>query len=112
MAKSNKTWKSVEMRIARFFGAERNPCSGSFAFGTHNNEFTKSDSNHKKLYIETKHFTKAFIFSLMKQTIERAVAENKIPVVCMHEKGTEGFLIICRSEDLQKIAKEEACHLI
>ena len=101
---ASKTWKSVERRIARFFGAERNPCSGSFT------NISQSDSTHKVLYIETKHFSKAFIFTLFKQTVERAALENKTPIVCMHEKGTQDYLIVMRSKDIKLVAgqiKEE-----
>lgn len=93
----NSTWKKVEQRVANFFNSERNPLSGA------NSKHSRSDSLHKKLFIETKHRVKHSAVQLWHKTNKLAKKENKIPVVCLAEKNKEGFWIICHSKDLKKI---------
>lgn len=102
----SKAWKATERRVASFFGTRRNPCSGSYGYT--NNGSSCSDSLHDKLFIETKHYTKMAVFSLFKRTNDLADNEEKIPVLCLHEKSKVGFLVVCRAEDLLKVAKEHA----
>lgn len=45
----SKTWKSVELRLARMFGTNRTPLSGG------NSRHTRSDTLHPRLFIELKH---------------------------------------------------------
>ena len=47
--KATKTWKTVELRIAKDFGVERTPLSGI------NSKHTGSDTLHETFYVEVKH---------------------------------------------------------
>lgn len=47
--RATKTWKTVELRIAKDFGTDRTPLSGI------NSKHTGSDTLHDKLFIEVKH---------------------------------------------------------
>jgi len=143
----SKTWKSVELRLARMFGTERTPLSGG------NSKHTRSDTLHPRLFIELKHGNSSSITTMWKtwkkdtcilikshdivlsmlhtnnlkhsatrlikierknfgaitlynKTVELAELENKIPVVALHKKGTQGFLLIAKAADFIKIKKE------
>ena len=97
-----KTWKNVERRVSRFFGAERNPLSGG------NGKHGRSDSLHETLFIETKYRVKHSAVTLWKSTKELADKENKIPVVCLAEKGGRGFWVMVHSSDLQAVSNMRA----
>ena len=92
-----KTWKSFELRIARFFGEERNPLSGG------NSKHTRSDSLHPELFIECKWRQKSSLVTLYKSTKELAKKENKIPVLAITDKTTKDDLIVMKKEDLLKV---------
>jgi hypothetical protein len=80
---TSASWKVAERRIARRFGAERNPLSGiRSGHGTH------SDSLHPKLYIETKHFARHALFPLLDDTRTKAKREGKTALVALCRKGT------------------------
>ena len=93
-----KTWKAVERRIARFFGAERNPLSGG------NGKQSRSDSLHPTLFIEAKWRKAHSAVTLWRETAAMAKAEDKVPVVCLAERGKEGFWVVCHSSDLGAVA--------
>ena len=95
----SKTWKAIERKVARFFGAERTPLSGG------NGKITRSDSLHPNLFIETKYRVKHSAVTLWRDTYDKAVVENKIPVVCLAEKGKQGFWILFKSTDFADIHK-------
>ena len=97
---SKTAWKGFERVVARFFGTERVPLSGSNS--KHN---TNSDSLHDKLYIECKLRNKFSLWSLFKDTEDKAKVECKIPIVAIKQKGEKGFLLLIRPEDIEKIAK-------
>jgi len=96
---SSKNWKNIERKVARFFGAERNPLSGG------NGKHTRSDSLHDELFIETKYRVSHSAVTLWKKTKEMAKKEKKIPVVCLAEKNQNGFWILCHSDDLKITAQ-------
>lgn len=96
---SKTAWKGFERVVARFFGTERVPLSGSNS--RHN---TNSDSLHDKLYIECKFRNKFALWSLFKDTESKAKFEKKIPVVALKQKGEKGYLLLVRPEDIIKIA--------
>jgi len=95
------TWKRREREIAHFFGGERTPLSGG------NSKHTRGDVIHDKLYVEVKYRAKHSAVQLWDDTHKKAIEESKIPVVCLCEKGREGFWILCHSEDFVKIRKED-----
>lgn len=94
------TWKKIERKIATFFGSERTPLSGG------NSKITRSDSLHELLFIETKYRVNHSAVTLWRSTKELADNENKIPVVCLSEKGKQGFWVVCHSGDLTSIANQ------
>ena len=98
--KNKSTWKNIERKVARFFGSERTALSGG------NSKITRSDSLHDTLFIETKYRVKHSAVTLWRSTKELADKENKIPVVCLSEKGKQGFWILCHSGDLTAIANQ------
>jgi len=100
--KNKSTWKNIERRVAGFFGSERTALSGG------NSKITRSDSLHDTLFIETKYRVSHSAVTLWRSTKELADLEDKIPVVCLSEKGKQGFWVLCHSGDLQAIANQRA----
>lgn len=94
------TWKAAERRCARAFHAERLPLSGAAP------QLSKSDSTHPRLYLETKCWARVPLLKVWRKAKEHAAAEKKVPVLCLREKGKEGFWVLCKSTDLQAIAVE------
>jgi hypothetical protein len=99
MMKATKTWKSFELRIAKFFGAQRNPLSGG------NSKHTRSDSLHPVLFVECKWRQKSSLCNLYRNTVPMAKVEGKIPVLAITDKATKADLIVMRKEDLLEVAK-------
>jgi len=93
--KSN--WKGTEREVAQCFGTKRAPVC---------NNQTHSDTFHDNLYIEIKKRKKFTLWKLFEDTKKKAIKENKIPVVAIKQKYKEGFLILCRPDDLEDIAEE------
>ncbi|MGA7861680.1 MAG: hypothetical protein WCB19_07465 [Thermoplasmata archaeon] len=83
---SDKAWKQVERRIARYLGTRRTPLSGG------NDGRTRSDSLHSSLFIEVKHGKRAEaiwrsrkrLLRLFEDTATKAADERKVPVVVLH----------------------------
>lgn len=94
---ADRTWKSVERKIAAYFGTERTPLSGG------NGKQTRSDTLHEDLFIEAKYRKKHSAVTLWDETKKLAAKEGKTPVVCLCEKGRPGFWIVCHSDDLSKL---------
>jgi hypothetical protein len=97
---TDKTWKKVERRIAKFFGTVRTPLSGR------SSRHTKSDSLHDSLFIEVKHRKRIPFLATFKETSKSAKEEGKTPLVVIVEKGSTIPLVICNLHDLPKVAKE------
>lgn len=95
---ADKVWKAVERKIARFFGTERAPGSGS------SGKITASDTLHPKLFIEIKHRSKNAVMAWYRKAREKAKREKKIPVVALHLKSTHTWLIVCSVSDLPQVA--------
>lgn len=90
----SSTWKSVERRICRVFGLERNPGSGSNGGAGSCGDCLVPELGKPRgwLYVEVKHMAKAAIFTLWKDTVNKATNEKRIPIVVQHEKGTQRYL--------------------
>lgn len=99
MSTSRGTWKAAERRIADFFGTTRTPLSGG------NGKQTRSDSLHKGIFLEAKLREKHAVVTLWRETKVLADKENKIPAICLNEKGKEGFWILCHKDDFVKVAE-------
>jgi hypothetical protein len=95
---SEKSWKRSERRVARLFGAERNPLSGG------NSGVTRSDSRHERLFIETKERARHEAWSIYDDAAEKAKKEGKLPVVALVQRGRRGVLICVNSADLKEFA--------
>ena len=94
------TWKQRERQIAKFFGSVRTPLSGGAS------RHTRSDSLHEHLFVETKMRKVFAVLNLWRETKVLADEENKIPVVCLAEKGKKGFWVLCHSSDLIAISEQ------
>ena len=98
---SDKTWKSVERRIAKFFGTQRTPLSGQ------NSRHTGADILHDKLFVEIKFRSKIPFMKTFKYTIEQAKKENKTPMVVFVEKNSRTPILMCNLYDFKKIVEEK-----
>ena len=98
MSTTRRAWQKFEQRVARFFGCERNPLSGSGA------GLTASDSKHPAIYIEAKLRAKSPVHRLFAETEAAARKEGKTPVLALQEKYHEGWLLVCRPEDIHALS--------
>jgi hypothetical protein len=98
MSTARGTWKAAERRIADYFGTTRTPLSGG------NGKQTRSDTLHKGIFVEAKLRVTHAVVSLWRETKVLADKEKKIPVICLNEKGKEGFWIMCHSSDFVLVA--------
>ena len=85
------TWKSVERRICRYLGSDRTPLSGS-----NSRHGTSSDCLHEKLYVEIKHGSAVprsweGMQKLFMDTEQKAIQENKRPLLVMHPKRAKNI---------------------
>ena len=95
------TWKRVEREIAALFGTKRVPLSGiNSGHGTH------SDTLRPRLYIEVKYREKYAVFTLFRDIMSKAKAEDKTPILALKEKGKQGVLLMLRYEDILDVADE------
>jgi hypothetical protein len=80
---ASSTWKAFERWICNIFDTERNPLSGG------NGKHSRSDSLHPALFISCKHTKESHapLFRLVAEETEKAVAEDKIPVIVVGRSG-------------------------
>jgi hypothetical protein len=104
MSTHRTTWKRRERNAASLFGAQRQVLSGSCGRG----ERTRSDSNHDRLFIETKTRAASSVRSLWEKTRELARREHKIPVLMLYDKGKRGALIVVHECHVGAVAGELA----
>jgi hypothetical protein len=97
---SEPAWKQFERRIAAFFNTVRKPLSG----GAH--VIGRSDSQHERLFIECKLRAKSPIHRLFAETEAKAKKEGKTPILALQEKYHEGWLLVCRPQDIHKVHAE------
>ena len=98
----NKTWKTFEREVAKFFSGTRNPLSGG------RSRHTRGDVIHPVLYVECKYskdFPKKWQ-TIWEWTEAWAKEEVKVPIVCLKRKNMRGFLAVMRSTDIDKIVRE------
>lgn len=88
MSTASGTWKAFEREVAKFFGTVRTALSGG------NSKVTRSDTHHKDFYVECKYRAKSSLHSLYEDTLEKATQEAKIPILCLKQKNSRGFLVV------------------
>ena len=98
MSTTRRAWQKFEQRVARFFGSERNPLSGSGA------GLTASDTKHPALFIEAKLRVKSPVHRLFAKTEQEAKKEHKTPLLALQEKNHAGWLLVCRPEDIHTLS--------
>jgi len=99
MSTHRNTWKAFERTVARWFGARgRTPLSGG------NSMHTRSDTLHDTLFIECKLRQRFSVYETWAQAKKLGKLEDKIPVVCLKQKGTQGFLVLVHCDDLQAVS--------
>ena len=106
---TDPSWKKFERRVARWFGCEREPGSGSHR--TEENERTGSDSQHPRLFIDGKHTRPSAkrqpaVVTEWLKVREKARKEGKIPVLANKAAGMTGALLTIHSDDLLAVAAE------
>jgi len=99
---SSSTWKKGEARVAEFFGARRQPLSGSSG----RDDTTCSDSTHTRLFIETKLRERHTVRTLFDATKILAKKEGKVPVLALIDKNRPGFLLCIHRDDMPTVAAE------
>ena len=96
-----RRWKKGESRTAGLFGTERTPLSGG------NSKITRSDTLHKKFYIEHKQRKRVGWWRTMQnEVVPQAKVENKIPVLTIHEVGARDVLVVVRGKYLEAFCRE------
>lgn len=96
---SDKTWKSIERKVASYLGGERVPITGR-------QRGSAPDIEHNDLAIEVKH-RESFPNWIM-DAMDQAVKSNKggrTPIVILHEKGMgiERCLVVCELRDFRSL---------
>lgn len=98
----DKLWKATERRIAKQFGTQRTPLSGSNSGGT------QSDTLHPRLYIEIKErkYLPEWFTKTVNDTKAKAEEEGRTPLTVFHQKGGRDDYVVLNISDIIKIAKE------
>lgn len=97
---ADKAWKAFERRVASDWNTIRNPLSGG------NSKVTRSDSRHRRLFMECKHGARSVFWTLWMKTKELAKREKKTPILCLGNKNHPGYLIACHVDDLPSLIVE------
>jgi len=90
-------WKKAERSLASLFGTRRRPLSGSNQGGG------SDDAIHPKLHLESKWARSHALWTLFRETREKAKREGKTPVIGLKEKGSPGILLVVHSNNLQEV---------
>lgn len=98
----DKAWKKRERQAAHLFGSHRLIGSGMSGLG----DRSKSDSDHPRLFIETKHYARQAVRSLWRETALKATKEKKVAVLVLYEKSKPGGLIVVHEDDLDAVIEE------
>ena len=95
------TWKRREREIAAMFGTVRRPVSGR------RGDKGGDDCEHSRLHLQCKHGRQnSREFALFDIAEAVATGNGKIPVIVMTAMRRSEVLVLCRIEDLGKVAKE------
>jgi hypothetical protein len=104
VATHRSSWKRRECDAARIFGSRRKVLSGSSG----RDDQTCSDSDHARLFIESKLRVSWSVRTLWEETRALAREEGKVPVLAPYTKSRPGALIVCHQDDLAAVAAELA----
>ena len=69
-------------------------------------DITRSDSNHPRLFIESKYRERHAVRTLYDGTKALAKKEGKAPVLALFDKGRSGFLLCIHGDDFPTVAAE------
>ena len=95
------TWKRREREVCARFGTTRQPVSGR------QSDRGGDDGQHPRLHLQVKHGRQnSREFVLFDLATAVAAGNNKVPVVVMTSPRRSEVLVLCRIEDLDKVAKE------
>lgn len=98
------TWKRREREVAAKFGTRRLPVSGR------QEDKGGDDCQHPRLFLQVKHGKQnAREWAVFNLAAEVAKKSGKVPVVCLTYPHVSGILVLCRIEDLDRVAKEVVC---
>ena len=104
MATSRSSWKRRERQAASLFGSRRKILSGSSGRG----DQTRSDSDHPRVYLETKLRSSWSVRSLWEATKALAQEEGKVHALALYSKSRKGALLVVHEDDLKAVAAELA----
>ncbi len=102
MSTHRSSWKRRERNAAALFGSRRKILSGSSG----RDDQTCSDSDHPRLFIESKLRASSSVRSLWEKVHALARRERKTPVVMLYTKHKPGALVIVHENDLKAVAAE------
>lgn len=97
--KQTDTWKAVERKIAGWFRGVRAPLSGRNGGAGTSGDYV----GRPWLYLEIKHYARMAIFTLWKDTADKAKRERRRPIVVCHEKGTQNYIAVCDAKWLAAV---------
>jgi len=84
----DKAWKAFERRIAKSLGTVRTPLSGKHS------RITAGDTLHTHMLVECKCTALSTTCKLFRKTRTLARAEDKIPVLALHQKRFPGAVAV------------------
>ena len=100
---TDTTWKAAERRIAARLRGTRAPLSGRNGGAGTSGDYVSGVPGRKWLYAEIKHYTRAAILTLFRDTEAKAKRESRRPLVVMHEKGTQNYVAVLDFDDLCRL---------
>lgn len=103
---SKYSWQKTEKDVAKDFGTERTPFSGSTS------GLTRSDSLHPSIFMECKTKAKHSVKTLYDETKKLAFAEGKVPLIILREDGSDEMLWVFERQYIFEIIKELDLHTI
>lgn len=69
---------------------------------------SRSDTLHRELFVECKYGQKVAPWKLFRESEVKAKAEGKVCVLALKERNEDGFLVVCRSTDLDLVSRAAA----
>lgn len=111
------TWKAVERRVAKFFGGVRNTLSGEQGGGDVAIVTRWDDEGrpieqtpHPTYFVDSKHCKERLnpsVWTLMKETREKARREKKIPILVLHRLHQKQYILCIDLRDIEKVVQTQ-----